>query len=195
MKIKSVFFLMLILVSCTPKQFNLNDYANYLVKYAKQKVTHPSNDFSVYIQHGWEWKEEDYDGNENFIYALDASSQPDEKGFIDVLSIQKVKSFGGNVDLKEEYEYLLEQSKKQTGYAIKIIESGKTELFVQDAYFIHSRSNSGAYGESEGISFILNGGEEGVFYYLNASASRTDDLKMNMAILIQSLKTFETHSN
>lgn len=41
------------------------------------------------------------------------------------------------------------------------------------------------------ISIILDTNTEGVFYYLNTSASQTHDLKKNMAILIQSLKTFK----
>jgi hypothetical protein len=68
---------------------------------------------------------------------------------------------------------------------MKVVESGETKILSQKSYFIHSKSETGTYGESEMISIILDTNTEGVFYYLNASASQTHDLKKNMAILIQ----------
>ena len=74
---------------------------------------------------------------------------------------------------------------------LKIIEFGKTNFIKDGAYFVHTKSNSGTYGEIEMISFIIKSDSDNDFYYLNASTPRTEELNKNMAILIQCLKTFK----
>ncbi|MFV0471407.1 MAG: hypothetical protein ACK5L7_05180 [Paludibacteraceae bacterium] len=181
--------LLTLFVSCSSRQFTLNQYSNYPVKYAKQKISYPNDEFTLFIPKDWFWKVEEYD-DKNIILGIDAGSNPDKDGFIDILSIQKVRSFSGNDNLKSEYEYLLDIAKNATS-RMKLIESGETNILKQKSYFIHTKSDTKTYGESEMISFIIESGEKGVFYYINAVASQTKDLKMNMSILIQSLKTFE----
>ena len=171
----------------------MEQYANFPVKFAKKKVTYPNNDFSIFIQKNWEWKVENYD-NENILLGIDASSKPDKDGFIDLISIQKVKSFGENKDLKSEFEYCLNLIETNSQNR-KVIESGQTEILNQKSYFLHTKSDIEKYGETEIISFILDSGIDGVFYNLTASASQTTDLKKNMSILIQSLKTFKKLNN
>lgn len=128
--------------------------------------------------------------NDKIILGINAGSEPDKNGFIDLISIIKLKSFGGHISLKSEFEYVLDLTKQRS----KIIECGESNILKQKAYFIHTKSDSGTYGEAEFISFILESKTKGVFYYLDVSASQTSELKNNMAILIQSLKTFETQS-
>jgi hypothetical protein len=93
MKITKIFLILTLAVSCSNRQFMLKKYASYPVKFAKQKVSHTNNDFTLYIPKNWNWKVEEYD-DKNIILGIDASSQPDKDGFIDVISIQKINSFG-----------------------------------------------------------------------------------------------------
>jgi len=189
MRVIGMFLIILFAVSCSITKLLLKDYENQPVKFAKQKVSYPNNEFELYIPKDWTWKVEDYN-NENIILGIDAGSQPDKDRYIDLISIQKVNSFGGSNDLVSEYEYFLNLIKNQPNN-MKFVESGETKLFKQKAYFIHTKSSTGTYGESEMISFILDGDTKGTFYYLNAAASQTKELKKNMAVLIQSLITFE----
>ena len=171
----------------------MEEYANFPVKFAKQKINYPTNDFSIFIPKNWEWKVESYD-NENIILGIDASSKSDIDGFIDIISIQKIKSFGENKDLKSEFEYCLNLIENNSQNR-KIIESGFTEILNQKSYYFRTKSDTDQYGETEIISFIIDSGIEGVFYNLTASASQTSDLEKNMSILVQSLMTFENLNN
>jgi len=154
MRIILTILLLTLFVSCSTEQLTLELYANQPVKFAKQKVTYPNNDFSVFIPKKWFWKVENYD-NENIILGIDARSEPDKDGFIDLISIQKTKSFGGNIDLKSEFDYLFDLTNQQS-QNIKIVESGETYILKKKAYFIHTKSDTGTYGETETISFIFN---------------------------------------
>lgn len=187
MKTTGIFFVLILTVSCSSKRFTLEQYANYPVKFAKQKISYPNNDFSLLIPKDWDWKVEQYD-NENIILGIDAGSPLNKDGYIDIISIQKSKSFSGSKNLKSEFDYLLSQ---RQSHNMKIVESGETKILKYNAFFIHAKSDTGTYGESEMVGFILDSGTEGVFYYLNAAASQTDEFKKNMAMLIQSFKTFE----
>jgi len=184
-----IFLILIFASSCSREKFTLEEYERQQIKFAKQKVSYPNNEFTLYIPKNWGWKVEKYD-NENIVLGIDAGSPADKEGYIDLISIQKIKSFGGAKDLKSEYEYLLNLAKNQPKN-MKFIESGKTDIFKQKAYFIHSKSETNTYGESEMITFILESQTEGTFYYLNAGASQTKDVTKNMSIIIQSLKTFE----
>lgn len=193
MKFIGKFIVLILVVSCSNKQNTLNEYANYPVKFAKQKISHPTNDFSILVPKNWEWKVEDYD-NENIILGIDASSKPDQNGFIDIISIQKIKSFGENKDLESEFQYCLNIIENNS-HNRKIVESGQTELLNKTSYFLHTKSDSNQNGGTEIISFIIDSGIKDVFYNLTASASQTEELKKNMSILIQSLRTFEQLKN
>ena len=189
MSVFKIFLLILITASCSNRQLLLEDFTNQPVKFAKQKVSYPNNEFTLFIPQNWDWKVEEYK-NDNILLGIDASSKPDKDGYIDLISIQKVKSFSGTKDLKSEYEYLLNLTKAKSNN-MKFVESGETNILKQKAFFIHLKSETNTYGESEMISFIIESDTEGIFYYLNAGASQTKDLKKNMSINIQSLKTFE----
>lgn len=193
MKFIGKILVLILIVSCSSKQLTLEQYANQSVKFAKQKINYPNNDFSLFIPKNWEWKVEDYD-NENIILGINAGSKPDTNGFIDIISIEKIKSFGENKDLKSEFDNCLNII-ENNAHNRKIVESGYTEILNQKSYFIHTKSDTSQYGQAEIISFILDSGVEGVFYNLTASASQTADLNKNMSILIQSLKTFEKLNN
>ncbi len=189
MKFIGKFIVLILFVSCTDKQNTLEQYANYPVKFAKQKINYPNNDFSIFIPRNWNWKVENFD-NENIILGIDASSKPDKDGFIDIISIQKIKSFSGIESLESEFNNNLKLLENNSQNMI-ILESGLTELLKEKSYFIHSKSNTSTYGESEIISFILESKKEEIFYNLTVSSSQTEDLKTNMAIMIQCLGTFE----
>lgn len=178
--------LLILFFSCSSDQLTLEQYANRFVWFNKQEVIYPNNDFSLFIPEDWEWKVETY-RDDRIILGIDATSKPDKDGFIDLISIQKAKSFGEKKALKPEFEYLLNLTKQQ----YKVIESGETDIFKQNAYFIHIKSDSGTYGEAEVISFILESKTNGEFYHLNCSASQTSELKDNMTTMIKSFQTFE----
>ncbi|EDM42847.1 hypothetical protein SCB49_03099 [unidentified eubacterium SCB49] len=193
MKFIGKFIVFILVISCSSKQITLKEYSNYPMKFAKQKITYPNYDFSIFIPKNWEWKVETYE-TEKIILGIDAVSELDKDGFVDVISIQKFKSLGKNNDLKSEYEFWLNGMKNKPENE-KLIESGFTEILNKKSYFFHTKSDTGRYGESEIISFILDSGIEGVFYNLTASASQTSDLEKNMSILVQSLMTFENLNN
>ena len=193
MKFIGKFIVLILIVSCSNKENTLEQYAKYPVKFAKHKINYPNNDFSIFIPINWEWKIKNYD-DENIILGIDISSKPDKNGFIDLISIQKIKSFGENKDLKSEFDYCLNLIEINSQNR-KIVASGYTEILSQKSYFLHTKSDTNQNGESEIISFILDSGIEGVFYNLTASASQTEDLKKNMSVLIQSITTFEKLNN
>ncbi|MQP53745.1 MULTISPECIES: hypothetical protein [unclassified Flavobacterium] len=193
MKFINKFIILILIVSCSNKPNTLEQYANYPVKFAKQKITHPNNDFSLFIPMNWEWKSDGYE-NDNILLGIEANSKQYENGFSDLISIQKIKSFGEKKDLKSEFEYCLNVVENNFGDKT-ILESGLTKILDKEAYFIHTVSNTETYGEAEIISLIVEGNNKGEFYNLNAVASKTTDLKKNMAVLINCLKTFENLNN
>jgi hypothetical protein len=194
MKINGTILILIFTVSCSSnKEMTLEQYLQQPIKFAKQKVNYPNNDFTLFIPHNWFWKVETYE-NDNIILGIDAASLTDKDGFVDLISIQKLKSFGNTTNIKVEFEYWLNLLKNNSQNG-KILESGQTQLFNQKAYFFHTKSDSGTYGESERITFILESNTKGVFYNLTVAASQTGDLKNNMAILVQSIRTFEINND
>ncbi len=189
MKLIANIFLLFLLISCSSEQFTFEQYENYPVKVARKTVTYPNNTFEFLLPIKWEWKVENYDEVDEISIGIDAFSKPDEKNFIDAISIQQGKGFSNSKTLETEYKIILEKLRQNSGY--KLIESGKTLFNENDSYFVHYRSNSGNYGEIEIISIITKSKNDNSFYYLNASASRTNDLKKNMSIMVQCLKTFK----
>ncbi|XOV68281.1 MAG: hypothetical protein ACFHU9_03705 [Fluviicola sp.] len=170
---------------------SLNQILNNPVEFEKQKVSLPSESFSTMIPAGWNWRneEEDCDG-ENVLIMFNAVSPADKNGFINSISIQKLKSQSKSNDLKTEFEHLINVS-STNAHGLKIVESGKTDALNYPAYFIHTKSVTGTYGELENIGFIINSDEDGYFYHLMAGASQTTNLEQNMSIMIHSLKTFK----
>lgn len=193
MKFIRKFIILILIVSCSNKPNTIEQYANYPVKFAKHKITHPNNDFSLSIPMNWEWKSDGYQ-NENIILGIEANSKPYDNGFSDLISIQKIKSFGEKKDLKSEFEYCLNVVENNFGDKT-ILEFGLTKILKKEAYFIHTESNSETYGEVETISLIIEGNKEGEFYNLNAMSSKTKGLKKNMTVLVKCLKTFEKLNN
>lgn len=183
-----------VLSSCNNGDITLDQIVDNPVEFEKQEVSLPFENFSVMIPAGWSWRneEEDCDG-ENFLIMLNAGSPGDKDGYIDLISIQKIKSQSKSNDLQTEYFHLLNLSKTNS-QGLKMVESGKTEVLNYPAYYFHSKSDSGTYGEIENISFIIESDEEGYFYHLIAGASQTDQLERNMSIMVHSLKSFKIKS-
>ena len=183
-------FLMLILfTSCSNEQFTLEQYQKYPVKFVKRKVVYPNGSFELFLPHNWDWKVENYEDVKEIILGIDAKSKPDEKNFINIIRIQKTKGFSTQNNLEAEYSTVLENQKSNSN--LKLIESGKTKLLENETYYVHSKSNGGKYGEVEMITLITKSNLDNNFYYLTASASRTNELKLNMSIMIQCLRTFK----
>ena len=189
MKSITYLFLFFIFLSCSSVDFSLGQYEKYPVKFAKQKVNYPNNTFELFIPKNWEWNVENFDNTDKIILGINAWSKQDEKNFMDAISIQKTKGLSDAKNLEAEYEIILGKLKQNLDY--KLIESGKSSFFENETYFLHYKSNSGNYGEVEIISLITESKSDKNFYYVNASASRTKNLKMNMSIMIQCLKTFK----
>lgn len=184
-----VFILGVSFNSCSERELTLEQLAKESIEFEKQKISPTSHEFTMMIPKSWDWKNEDY-GDDHILLAIDAGSPSDADGYIDIISIEKLKSFGDAKDLESEYNYLLSTVKSQPK-GLRIVESGKTDVLNYPAYFIHYMSDTGTYGETESIVFIVESKETGVFYHLNAGASQTKELQKNLSILIQSLKTFE----
>jgi len=191
------FFILLFLItlsSCAQGDITLDQVANNPVKFAKQNVSLDSGSFSVMIPKGWDWRNEDEDcDGKNIIIMINAGSPADKDGYIDLISIQKIKSQSNSNDLETEYNHLLKLSKNQS-QGLKMVESGKTDVLNYPAYYFHTKSDTGTYGETETISFIVKSEEQGFFYHLIAGASQTEHLKENMSIMVHSLKTFKIKS-
>jgi hypothetical protein len=192
--IKKIFIIVFVslLISCSEKQFTLENYTNHPVKFAKKNFIYPNNEFEIFLPLNWESKIENYEDNDEIILGIDAVSKPNNENFINAISIQKMKPFSLNNSLKSEYDNILE--KIQQGTSLKIIDSGKTDSFTNEAYFIHSKSNTGNYGELEMITIIIKSKNDDNYYHLNASAPTVKELKMNMSIMINCLKTFKQNN-
>lgn len=152
----------LILISCSEKEFLFENYTNYPVKFAKNNFIYPNNEFEIFLPINWESKIENYEDNDEIILGIDAVSKPDNENFINAISIQKIKPFSSKKDLKSEYDYLIEKLKQKDSF--EIMDSGKTDFLKNEAYFIHSKSNSGNYGELEIISIIIKSGSDNIFF-------------------------------
>lgn len=190
-----IFFTFLLLSSCSEEKLTLSQVLNNHVEFDKQEVSIDSDRLSLMIPVDWIWRneQEDCDGKNVFV-MINAISPEDKDGYYDLISIQKIKSQNNSTDLKSEFNYLLEKSRNQP-YRIRIIESGKTNALNYPAYYFHTKSESGTYGETETIGFIVKSDVDGIFYHLIASASQTDNLKENMSEMIQALKSFKINNN
>lgn len=90
-KLKYIFAILLFW-ACTKKITKLEEYSNYPIKYAKAKIIHPENDFSITIPKNWEWKAEEYN-NPQIILGMDIGATDSITKFTKIISIQKYKSF------------------------------------------------------------------------------------------------------
>jgi hypothetical protein len=187
-----IFTIFTILISCSEKHVSFENYATYPVKFAKKNFVYPNNEFEIFLPSNWESKIENYEDNDEIILGIDAVSKPNNENFINAMSIQKMKPFSLNNSLKSEYDNILE--KIQQGTSLKIIDSGKTDFLTNEAYFIHSKSNTGTYGELEMITIIIKSKNDDNYYHLNASAPTVKELKTNMSIMINCFKTFKQNN-
>ena len=190
MKIVLKFILVILFVSCSDKQISLEQYAKYPVKFARKKITHPSNDFSVYIPKDWSWEVQENEYMDELILGLGADSKEYINGFSDMILIEKLKSAKENEFLKYEYEDWLNRMKENLGVK-GIVESGLSNFMNQNTYFIHSKYNNEDVGQVETAHLFIESGEKGIFYMLTASVSQKKELEKKMASLVQCLKTFE----
>ena len=193
MKLVVNFIAFILLVSCSNKETSLNQYANYPVKFAKQKIVHPDNDFELMIPKGWKWETENYEDNA-IISGINAKSKLHDTGFFDMISVQKVKDHSEHDDLDAELKYAL-QVMEFNQSDMKVLKSGNSDKILnRKSIYLHVKTNTDLYGESEVISFLLESNQKGVHYELVAlvsADSKVTDLKMNMAIIINCLQSFK----
>ena len=191
MKFIIKFILVILFVSCSNKQNSLEQYAKFPVKFARKKITHPTNDFSIFIPKNWNWEVQENKYMDELILGIGADSKEHANGFSDMISIEKLKSAKEKGFLKYEYEDWLNRMKKNLG-AKGIIESGLSNFMNQNTYFIHSKYDNEDVGEVETVHLFIESGEKGIIYMLTASVSQKKELDKTMASLVQCLKTFES---
>jgi hypothetical protein len=192
------FFISILIFSCSNNEIKLEN-CNLPVKYIKKKVYSIDKDYSISIPKNWVFTKEKINYN-NFIHNLDASTTRGK--FIDILSIQKIKSFSNSESLKKEYQYLLNKTKRsilsKTYTNIEIVENGYTNLLLKPCYFIHYKSNTGKEGEIECMIFLIESKYNKSHYYmLNAGISQTKNFKKNIqtiSVMINCFKSFEENS-
>ncbi|WP_282051186.1 hypothetical protein [Maribacter aquivivus] len=189
MKFVGIFIILILVFSCSSEENSLEQYANHPVKFAKQKIDNPDNDFSIFIPKNWEWKAP-YKENGNDILGLFANSKSNKNGFKSIILVKKYKSSQNSKDLKSEFEYLSKQIRNHSQIE-EIVDFGSTDIFNQESYFFHTKSKSDTNGDSEILNFLINGNIEGIYYNLTLSTPQTTDFNTDMAVLVQSLKTFE----
>ena len=186
MKFIKLTLIILLFSSCSEKFTTLDEYLNLPVKFAKQKISYPTNDFSITIPKNWFWKVEQYD-NKQILLGIDAAQTDKTTGFTKIISIQKYKSFKNNYDLKAEFESVKQITEKNSSE--KIVESGKSKSTKFESYFIHVKSDNNKSIET--ISLFLKSKESKVFYTLTASCHIEDNLETNMSMMIKCLNSFE----
>ena len=185
-KLKCI-FLVLLFCACDKDIKTVDYYSNLPVKFAKEKITYPTNDFSITIPKNWMWKAEKYQ-NEQIILGVDIGETDSITKYTKIISIQKYKSLENNTDLKAEFETILKNSAKNN-LIPEVIESGKTTILNYDAYFIHAKSEN--KNSIEMISIVLKSKESGVFYSITASCQNMDRSETNLSMMVKCIQTFE----
>ncbi|MFC5681726.1 hypothetical protein ACYE2N_08000 [Flavobacterium sp. MAHUQ-51] len=186
MKFIKLTLLIILFSSCSEKFTTLDEYLNLPVKFAKQKISYPTKDFSITIPKNWFWKVEQYD-DKQILLGIDAGQTDETTGFTKIISVQKYKSFKNNDDLKTEFESVKQLTEKNSSE--KIVESGKSKSTKFESYFIHVKSDNKKSIET--ISLLLKSKENKVFYMLNATCQIEDNLETNMSMMIKCLNSFE----
>jgi hypothetical protein len=186
--------LLLFLVStCSEKELTLEQYATHSNDLAVKKVTDPAFDFELNVPVEWIWKiEKDY-VRDSIVLGVDMASPGDENGFVNTLSIQKVKPSRSEVNIELTHLLIKTQLQNTKEFNFRILESGETNILKRPTFFVHGRSDTGRYGEIEFAYFVAEGNTTGDYYLLSATASRTKDLEKNMSIMLDCLKSFKTN--
>jgi len=188
MKIKLLgTFVVFLFCSCLKNSTTVEEYSKFPVKYAKTKISYPSNDFSITIPKNWKWKVEEYE-NDKIILGMDIIYNDSITNYLKIMSIQKYKSLENNSNLNVEFETLLSKSSKNN-LSAKILESGKTKILNYDSYFIHTKFEN--ENSVEMITFLLKSKQNGIFYTISNICQNKDDVKTTLSIMIKCAKSFE----
>lgn len=186
MKIINLFWFIILFNSCSEKFTTVEEYINLPIKFAKTKITYPTNDFSILIPKNWSWKVEQYDSKQ-IIHGIVASYTDTITNFTRIISVQKYKSLQNCDDLKTEFESQMKLTEKNVFG--EIVESGKSRITKYESYFTHVKSDNKK--SIEIIIFLLKSKEEATYYSLTASCQIEDNLKTNMSMMIKCLNGFE----
>ncbi|MFT3794002.1 hypothetical protein [Flavobacterium sp.] len=186
MKGLPLLLLLLLLGSCSKNYTPVREYVALPVKYPKEKISHPSNDFSMTIPQNWFWKSERYE-SEKMMLGITAAFSETTRGYTQIISVYKYRSLQKNATLYKEYESSRKYHEDKA--TLEMVESGKTKLNNYDAYFMHLQSTN--ENPIEIITFLVKGKEQGVFYSITANGQLKDEPKTNMAIMVKCLNSFE----
>jgi hypothetical protein len=189
MRVIWAYIILFLVVSCSKEDTTLEQYATHPVQFDKKEIRYPKDEFTLFIPQNWEWNIENYE-DEQILLGVDIASPVDENGHFNIMSIQKLEGIDDQSSLESEFESILELHKTKNSN-FKIVDSGKTSILNGEAYFIHTKSDTNTYGEIELINFFVEGEEKGTYYSLSASSPQNEMLKQNMAIMLQSLRTFK----
>lgn len=183
MKCIKLFLLLLFLNSCSKNYTPVAEYKTFPVKFAKTKIAHPSNDFSMVIPKNWMWEKEEY---EEALLSLVAASSDSTSGDTSIIEVFKYRSLQNNTTLAKEYESYLRLLENKR--SLEIVECGKTKLNTYDAYVVHSHSTH--EHPIEIIAYLVKGKEQGVFYSLTANCPLEEELKTNMGMMVKCMNSF-----
>ena len=187
MKLIKLLSIILIFTSCSNKFTSVEEYIDLPVKFAKTKVSYPTNDFSIDIPINWTWKVEQYDNNKQVILGIDAGYTDPTTKFTKIINVVKYKSVDNNNDLKAEFDSMIKLA-EESSFG-KIVESGKTKNTNYESYFMHSKSDNSK--SIEVIALLLKSKQNGIFYSLTASCQIEDNLKTNMSMMMKCLNSFK----
>ncbi|MFA7444417.1 MAG: hypothetical protein WCY89_00585 [Flavobacteriaceae bacterium] len=190
MKSIKILFLLFLFVSCSSKQTTIEQYLANPVKFAKKEVKAPDGSYSILVPKNWETDFETSEYNDSEFLIFQAVSDIDEKGSFSGITVFETKSLAevGSTNLETQYTFALEKYKH---FDCQIISSGKTDIFGEQAYYIQTEVNN-----AELFDFFLKSKkEESLFYLINISTTKNENLKLNMAIMLNSLKTFKITQN
>ena len=182
----------LLLISCGHNNLTLNDFSNYKNTSLTKVISPADSDFVMSIPAEYNYEPEATDNN-NILYSFKISTRTDQADSLKHLVIQKVKSFEKNSSLQDEFEFALNYVKNYS--KAELIESGSTELINHDSYFIHTRLETNHNVKNEIFTFIIPSELHDTFYYLAAVVPIDNNLKTNLATLIQSIGTFKKIKN
>ena len=180
-------FILFLFFSCKQEPTSIDVFTKHKVSYEHKKIVSAKNGFSLEVPKNWTTKDEEYD-YKNILDNIKVYSPANKDGFISILSVEKVKSFKGSKSIIDNFNVFLKLVEKNKW---TLIDSGKSSLLKSTSYFIHYKTDTGTEAESESVVFIMDSGEEGVFYYLNAGGSQSESLEKEIALMLDIFSTFK----
>lgn len=188
MKFKTSILLIFFLYSCNDDYVSIDEYLKKNLTIEVEKVTHPSEGFSLNAPLDWYRKILIFE-SDILKKGMQLAFSETTRGYTNIITIVKYKSEKKHVELEDEYASYLSSYKDNPN--MKLVENGQTKLNHYKTYFFHTISNDDTLIED--VEFLIQGKEKGVFYSLSAT-SQTNDTKLqqkNMSLMLKCLNSFE----